>query len=306
MLDIMGNCIFHLTNMQLNKTYCENCEGRGDTNIGANVCFVCKGFGRKLNNVFNEDCLFTMAKMPNDFVDMTLTSPPYDNLRDYKGYSFDFESIAKELFRITKQGGVVVWVVGDAVIDGSESGTSFTQALFFMKCGFFLHDTMIYDKGKVIFPDANRYHNCFEFMFVFSKGKPKTVNLIKDRKNKWSKSWGKRTYRQKDGTRKQKEVIELEEIGVRYNIWTIQNGFMHTTLDEYAYEHPAMFPEKLAQDHIKSWSNEGDLVYDPMIGSGTTGKMAVMLKRNYIGSEISAEYTKLAEDRIKSISNPLF
>ena len=221
----------------------------------------------EINKIYCENCLDTMARMPDNFVDLVVTSPPYDNLRDYKGYDFDFENIAKSLFRVIKKGGIVVWVVGDQTINGSETGTSFKQALYFKEIGFNLHDTMIYDKGKVIFPDTNRYHNCFEYMFIFSKGKPKTVNLIKDRKNKWSQSWGKRTCRQKDGVRKQKEVIKLEEIGVRYNIWTIQNGYMHTTLDKYAFEHPAMFPEKLAEDHIISWSNPGDIVMDIFSGS---------------------------------------
>lgn len=260
----------------------------------------------ELNKIYNEDCLETMKRMPDNFVDMTLTSPPYDNLRDYKGYDFDFESIAKELFRITKQGGVVVWVVGDAVIDGSESGTSFKQALYFKEIGFNLHDTMIYQKNSAPFPDRSRYNPVFEYMFVFSKGKPKTINLIQDRKNRWNESFGKSSNRQKDGTIKQKEKIEVKEFGTRDNIWRYNTGFNYSTKDETAFEHPAIYPEMLAVDHIKSWSNEGDLIYDPMIGSGTTGKMAVMLKRNYIGSEISSEYTKLAEDRIKSISNPLF
>ncbi len=259
----------------------------------------------ELNKIYNEDCLDTMKRMPNDFADLTVTSPPYGEIRDYKGFKFDFDSIAKELYRITKQGGVVVWVVGDQVIDGSESGESFRQALYFKSIGFRLHDTMIYDKGKVIFPDANRYHNCFEYMFVLSKGKPKTTNLICDRKNKWDKSWGKRSFRQKDGKLLKKEVINMKEYGARYNIWTIQSGFMHTTQDSESFEHPAMFPEKLAEGHILSWSNEGDVVYDPMMGSGTTAKMAFNLKRNYIGSEISSEYCKIAEKRIEGQTIPM-
>ena len=260
----------------------------------------------ELNKIYNEDCLETMKRMPDNFVDMTLTSPPYDNLRDYKGYSFDFESIAKELFRITKQGGVVVWVVNDSVVEGSESGTSFRQALFFKECGFNLHDTMIYEKNGSPFPDKTRYFQTFEYMFIFSKGSPKTVNLLVDRKNVWEGSWGTSSVRQKDGSLKNRTQSSAGEYGVRFNIWRYNVGLGFSTKDKYAYEHPAMFPEKLASDHIKSWSNEGDLIYDPMIGSGTTGKMAVMLKRNYIGSEISPEYCKIAEERIKAISNPLF
>src|SRR3990167_1926625 len=260
----------------------------------------------EVNVIYNEDCLETMKRMPADFIDMTLTSPPYDNLRDYKGYSFDFESIAKELFRITKQGGVVVWVVNDSVIDGGESGSSFKQALYFKEIGFTLYDTMIYEKNGWSFPDKTRYYQCFEFMFILSKGKPKTLNLLCDRKNNWQGSWGNRSRRGKDGELVVGEKIPYKEFGIRFNIWRYNTGHGFSSKDETAFEHPAIFPEKLASDHIKSWSNEGDLIYDPMCGSGTSCKMALMLKRNYIGSEISSDYVKLAEDRVKSISNPLF
>lgn len=258
----------------------------------------------EINKIYNENCIDTMAKMPDNFVDMTLTSPPYDNLRDYKGYTFDFESIAKELFRITKQGGVIVWVVGDSVIDGSESGNSFKQALYFKEIGFNLHDTMIYQKNSYPFPPSNRYFGVFEYMFILSKGTPKTTNLIKVP----TKGQGHKqsTFREKDGTMSAGKYEFGKDERVKDNIWIYDVGFAKSTNDKTAFEHPAIYPEKLCQDHIISWSNEGDLIYDPMIGSGTSGKMAVMLKRNYIGSEISSEYTKLAEDRIKSISNPLF
>src|SRR3990167_2433430 len=258
----------------------------------------------EVNIIYNEDCLLTMKRMPNDFVDMTLTSPPYDNLRDYKGYTFDFESIAKELFRITKQGGVVVWVVGDATINGSESGTSFKQALFFKEIGFNLHDTMIWRKTTVP-QSGNRYEPEFEYMFILSKGAPKTFNPIKIQKIYKDNREFRNGQRNKDGTFDQLKVGQQKDKPMG-NIWAISTGGGIATADKYAYEHPAIFPEKLAAQHIVSWSNEKEIVYDPFIGSGTTGKMAVLLKRNYIGSEISAEYTKLAEDRIKSMSNPLF
>src|SRR3990167_2051390 len=254
-------------------------------------------FEEMINQVIQGDSLEIMKQMPDKCVDLVVTSPPYGDIRNYDGYTFNFKETASELFRIIKDGGVAVWVVGDQTIDGNESGESFRQALFFKEVGFNLHDTMIYDKGKVVFPDANRYHPCFEYMFVLSRGRPKAINLLKDRKNKWSKSWGKRTFRQKDGERKQKEVINLEEYGVRYNIWTIKNGFMHTTKDNFAFEHPAMFPEELARDHILSWSNPGDVILDPMCGSGTTCKMAKETGRHYVGIEISEKYCKIAEAR---------
>ena len=256
----------------------------------------------ELNKIYNENCLDTMSRMPDNFIDLTVTSPPYDNLRDYNGYSFDFESIAKELFRVTKVGGVVVWVVGDATINGSETGTSFKQALYFKDCGFNLHDTMIYSKTPS-FPASEgdkRYSQSFEYMFVFSKREPKTANLLKDRKNKWggSKSWGKTSERKKDGTIKEREIINVQEHGFRFNNWEYSTGKGNTTLDEIAFKHPAMFPEKLAGDHIYTWSNEGDVVYDCFSGSGTTAKQAHLLNRKWIGSEISSEYVELSYKRL--------
>jgi site-specific DNA-methyltransferase (adenine-specific) len=251
------------------------------------------------------DCLEKMKDFEAESLDLTITSPPYDNLRDYKGYSFNFEGIAKELYRLTKQGGVVVWVVGDQTIDGSETGTSFKQALYFKELGFNLHDTMIYEKNGSAYPEQTRYYQCFEYMFVFSKGNPKTINLIKDRENKWEGSFGKRSQRLADGTLQKKEAIKCERYGVRFNFWRINGGYGYTTKDEYAYEHPAMFPEKLAQDHIMSWSNKSDTILDPMMGSGTVGKMAVIQNRNFIGIEISEEYMNIAKKRITEEENKL-
>ena len=253
----------------------------------------------KKEEIICGDSLEVLRGFSDESVDLTITSPPYDNLRDYKGYSFDFEGIARELYRVIKQGGVIVWVIGDQTTNGSESGTSFKQALFFKEIGFNLHDTMIYEKNGAPFPEVNRYYQCFEFMFVFSKGKPNTTNLLKDRKNKWAGSFGKRSQRHANGTLQQKDAIKCEEYGIRFNFWRINGGYGYTTKDEIAYKHPAMFPEILARDHILSWSNEGDLVLDPFLGSGTTAKMAHNLKRNYIGIDISEEYCEIARKRIE-------
>ena len=246
----------------------------------------------EINKIYTENCLDTMAKMPDDFVDLTVTSPPYDNLRNYNGYSFDFEAVAKELYRVTKQGGVVVWVVGDATIKGSETGTSFKQALYFKEIGFNLHDTMIYEKKGFRFPFPNRYHQTFEYMFVFCKGKLKNFNAIKDRKNIHTNRTGKNMKREKDGSKTFRKEFKTEEYGKRFNVWRYNTG------GKTNFNHPAIFPEQLANDHIISWSNEGDLVYDPFMGSGTTAKMAILNKRNWIGSEISEEYCKIIEKRI--------
>ncbi len=245
----------------------------------------------EINKIYYEDDLKTMARMPDNFIDLTVTSPPYDDLRTYQGYSFDFEGTAKELYRVTKIGGVVVWVVGDSTINGSETGTSFKQALYFMECGFNLHDTMIYQKPAAPFPGVVRYMNVFEYMFVFSKGEPKITNIILDRKNNNAGMVFRNTIRQKDGTLKQQITKPCKDFGERYNIWFIVNG-------EQIKEHPATFPEKLAADHIYSWSNKGDLIYDPFGGSGTVAKMCILMKGNYILSEISKEYCELAEKRI--------
>jgi len=258
----------------------------------------------EINKIYNENCIDTMARMPDGFVDLTVTSPPYDNLRTYNGYSFDFEAVAKELYRVTKQGGVVVWVVGDATIKGSETGTSFKQALFFKEIGFNLHDTMIYEKTGCAMPSPNRYLSNFEYMFVFSKGKIKTYNLIKDRKNRFPERWGKgRKVRNKDGTFSYRDNYKAEEYGRRFAIWKYNNGGQgYGCSDNLGQLHPATFPEQLANDHIISWSNEGDLVYDPFMGSGTTAKMSILNNRNWIGSEISEEYCKIIERRITTAS----
>lgn len=257
------------------------------------------------NKVFNEDCLKTMARMPDCFIDLTVTSPPYDNLRTYNGYLFDFESVAKELYRVTKQGGVVVWIVGDQTKDGSESGTSFRQALYFNKIGFNLADTMIYHKGDLAFPKYGhkKYPAAFEYMFVLSKGRLKTFNLIKDRKNKLSGKIISGTVRQLDGTTKPSRAKgkAVLHFGSRSNVWSYSTGRGKSASDDIAFQHPAIFPEKLANDHIVSWSNEGDLVYDPFSGSGTTAKMSILNKRRWIVSEISSEYCDIINKRLEPI-----
>lgn len=218
-------------------------------------------------------------------------------LRDYQGYSFDFEGIAKELFRITKDGGVVVWVVGDATVNGSETGTSFKQALYFKEIGFSLHDTMIWRK-KTVPQNGGRYEPEFEFMFVISKGTPKTFNPIKTKKLYKDTRIFKNGQRKKDGTFHTLKVGQSDE-KILGNIWAISTGGGIATKDKVAYEHPAIFPEKLVEQHIISWSNKGDLILDPFNGSGTTTKMAKLLGRNFIGIEISQKYCDIANQRLR-------
>jgi len=257
-----------------------------------------------MNKVYCGDCLKVLKTFPDACIDLTVTSPPYDNLRTYNGFIFDFEGIAKELYRTTKHGGVVVWVVGDATIKGNETGTSFRQALYFRKIGFNLHDTMIYEKAGVT-PSRNRYYPCFEYMFVLSKGCPKTFNPICDRKNKWRERWGKtRVRRKSDGSvGKEYESRIAPEFGMRRNIWKYTQGGGYGSDDDIAYKHPAIFPEQLANDHIISWSNPEDVVMDCMAGSGTTGIMAYKLCRRFILVEISEVYCNIIKKRFKDRFN---
>ena len=255
----------------------------------------------EIDKIYNIDCLEGMRQMQAESVDLVVTSPPYDNLRTYNGYCFDFENIAKELFRVVKDGGVVVWVVGDATIDGDETGTSFRQALYFKEIGFKLHDTMIYEKTSVTnySPSMKRYKQAFEYMFVLCKGAPKTFNPITDKPVlKQVKMHDGASGRDKTGKLKKNDYYEVGEYQVRFNVWPYNVGFNCTTHDEIAFKHPAMFPEQLASDHIRSWSNEGDLVLDPFMGSGTTAKVAHLLSRHYIGFEISEEYCKIINARL--------
>lgn len=259
-----------------------------------------------LNQIYAGDAKDLLAELPEGCIDLTVTSPPYDNLRDYKGYTFDFEPIATELFRVTKQGGVAVWVVGDAVVNGSETGTSFKQALGFMELGLRLYQTIIYWKNAFPFPQHNRYARNFEYMFVFSKGRPRVTNISRVPTNQASRVKHKSTYRTAGGA-----IVPMKyEIGKsernRENIWIYNVGYQKSTKDKAAHQHPAIFPEALARDHILSWSNLGDVVLDPMCGSGTTLKMAKQLDRRWLGFDISPEYVELAQKRVSQAQPPLF
>lgn len=250
-----------------------------------------------LNRIIEGDCVEIMKQMPNDFVDLTVTSPPYDDLRDYNGYKFDFKNIAHQLYRITKKDGIAVWVVGKKIKNGDILLTPFNQLLFFQSIGFKIHDIMIYKKKNTPFMRSNAYTNGFEFMFVLAKGKVKTFNPIKVPTARTGFEMLV-TNRKSDG--KIKKVLgELKSEKVKDNIWEYAVGFGGTTKDKIAFKHPAVFPEKLAEDHILSWTDEGDLVFDPMCGSGTTLKMAKLNNRRYIGIDISEEYCRIAQERLQ-------
>ena len=252
------------------------------------------------------DCLELMKDIPDKSIDLTITSPPYDDLRSYNGalnWNFEiFKKIAEELFRITKDGGIIVWIVGDKTIKGSETGTSFKQALYFKEIGFNLHDTMIWQKQT--FTDTGslktRYANVFEYMFILSKGKPKTFNPIIDRINKTNGRKKSGTIRQKDGNVKKISSIgkPINVYGQRFNIWEINTCISNNERTG----HPAQFPEQLVQDHIISWSDEGDVILDPFMGSGTTGVACVNTNRNFVGIEINKNYFNIAKERIEKTS----
>ena len=246
----------------------------------------------ELNRIYNMDCLEGLKELEDNSVDLTVTSPPYDDLRKYKGYSFDFEGIAKELYRVTKDGGVVVWVVSDKTEKGSETLTSFKQALYFKEIGFLMYDTMIWRKPNPSVPTEGRYYNAFEYMFVFSKGKPKALNFICDKENKTYGSTYKSDSKMNPEIRKQSEHSKtVGKYSRRHNVWDIPIGSNKT-------KHPAVFPEQLANDHILTWSNEGDLILDPFVGSGTTPKMAKLNGRNYIGFDLQRLLISLFESYI--------
>lgn len=253
------------------------------------------------NKLICGDNVELIGQIDDNSIDLTITSPPYDSLRDYKGGGeWDFESLAKELFRVTKDGGVLVWVVGDSTINKSESCTSFKQALYFKETvGFLLHDTMIYQKVGLNFTPKNKYYQTFEYMFVFSKGLPKTFNPIQvERTGHKYGSVGTESR----GNKKRINYDDTKSTRNAGNIWTIPNHSHNATKDLIAYQHPAIFPEKLAEDHIKSWSNEGDLIFDPFVGSGTTCKMAKKNLRNYLGFDKSQDYLDIATERIDSLT----
>ena len=246
----------------------------------------------ELNIIYNEDCLETMKAIPNNFIDLTVTSPPYDSLRVYNGYSFNFPQVAKSLYEITKPGGVLVWIVGDETIKGSETGTSFRQALGLKEAGFNLHHTMIWRKTNPM-PKVKtkRYFDVFEFMFVFSKGQPKTFNPLMQPTKMGGQVYDSTVKKITKGKERTKKTFILNTERYKDNIW-------ECAIAQNKTDHPAVFPEKLVSDHILSWSNEGDIVYDPFMGSGTTAIVAKKLNRNYIGSEISTEYCILAKSRL--------
>lgn len=251
--------------------------------------------------VHQNDCINHIKQMADEVIDLTITSPPYDDLRFYGGNkppTIDYKTLASELLRATKPGGVCVWIVADQTKKGSETLSSFRQAILFQEAGWNVHDTMIWHKDTATMPDRTRYNQVFEYMFVFSKGKPKTFSPIEDRRNKWAGTKVHGTYRNAQGEPVKRggswsEKV-ISEFGKRNNVWGIPGEKSNKT------GHPAVFPERLVHDHLVSWSNAGDLVFDPFTGSGTTGVVAVREGRKFQGVELNPEYARLADERVEA------
>lgn len=255
--------------------------------------------------IYNEDCLLYLKRQPADSIKFTLTSPPYDNIRNYNGYSFPFEEIAQELYRCTAVGGVVAWNVADATVNGSETGTSMRQALYFMSLGFRLHDTMIYSKKNPMPAgvSSKRYHQAWEYIFILSKDAPTTFNPIMV-KAKFGHLEANMKHRGTDGDIKYTKTKRNEFTKVK-NVFEYSIGGGHSTKDKVAFKHPAIMPEQLAADMISTWTNPGDTVFDPFTGSGTSAKMAYALKRKFQGTELSLEYCEIIKERMQ-VSFPEF
>jgi site-specific DNA-methyltransferase (adenine-specific) len=252
--------------------------------------------------IYTENCIDTMARMPADFLDMTITSPPYDDLRDYNGYHLPVEEISRLLFEKTKPGGVIIWVVGDRTINGSESLTSFKHAFAFRDAGFRVHDTMIYAKNNPIPSDCGkRYRQCFEYMFCFSKGQPKTFNPI-TQPVKQAKAF--KSFRITKVGRNDLAHDHVPPKSRKLNNIFFYNVGTSSSKDKVAFAHPAIFPEQLVEDQIGTWTEPGDIVYDCFMGSGTTAKVAQLMRRRWIGSEISEEYVRIASERLQPYLEP--
>lgn len=258
------------------------------------------------NIIYCGECAEMMrCHIPDNSIGLTVTSPPYDDLREYGGYMFEFEPIARELYRITKPGGIMVWVISDGVYDGSEGLTSAKQKIYFVEqCNFRLWQTIIWNKPGTHPNAQGRYPKMHEYCFVFSKGMAATFNPIL-KKNKYAGAFNNNIKRQRNGKVETYGNHIVGEYGTRTTVWDCPVGWMHSAKDKEAYNHPAIFPEALARDHIISWSNPGDIVLDPMCGSGTTLKMAVEQGRQYIGIDISEEYCELSRQRVASARVPL-
>lgn len=254
----------------------------------------------QLNKIYNETNIETLKRMEDNTIDLTLTSPPFGHQRSYEGFSWDPDVLASLLYEKTAEGGVCVWVIGNPTVKGSETGEAFEQALIFQDAGWRINDTIIFAKNNPLPGDCGpRYRQTFDFMFIFSKGRPKTFNPIMEP----TKNAGK-TYKSlrvtEDGRGATEEGLRITKTERKKGNIFYYNVGSASSKDKIAFEHPAIFPEKLAEDMISSWTNEGDLVFDPFSGASTSGIASYQLKRNFILSEISPKYCELSQRRFNT------
>lgn len=249
----------------------------------------------ELDQIHCGDNCDVMGELPRECIDLVVTSPPYDDLRTYCGHSWDFFGVAWQLVRVLKPGGVIVWVVSDATKNGSETGSSMEQALHFKRLGLNLHDTMVYQIAGTGAKGSNlAYWQEWEYCFVLTKARPKTVNRIADVKNKRAGAVCTKGRLAADGTDKDTNNRTVKETGIRGNVWRYHAGNNGNNNEG----HPAVFPLALVSDHIATWSGTGDTVLDPFVGSGTTAKAAKDLGRRFIGIDVNPEYCEMAQRRV--------
>lgn len=252
------------------------------------------------NRIILTECVKGMKSVPDDIIPLTVTSPPYEGLRTYDGLAdWNFMDVAKELYRITMPGGVVVWVVQEQIVNGSESGESSRQRLAFANIGFRLHHTMVLGKLGGHQHSKGRYGGALEYAFILSKGKPRYFCPFRDKKNKEAGREKIFSNRRIDGTFPAKKKARVHPYGFRSPIWFYATGKHHTANEDYAFDHPALMPQQMAEDFILSWSKVGDLVFNPFAGAGTVLKMALLNHRRYLGFEINPKYVEIARRRLK-------
>ncbi len=259
-----------------------------------------------MNTITCCDCVEGMSRLLNDSIPLTVTSPPYDRVRLFAPW--DFERVAEELYRVSEPGGVVCWVVQDGFEKGGRTLTSFKQTLHFSRLGFLLWDVLIVVAKSYQLPTKGRYVSLFHYCFVLTKGRPNTVNLLRDKPNKCAGKM-KRTWhrRSPDGSMRRGLLPQpIALYGRRSNVWDYATGFNTTTKDREAFAHKALMPEKLARDLIVSFSRPYDVVLDPFAGAGTTAKMAMLTGRRWLGFEIEPEYVALACERLRKAERQLW
>lgn len=257
----------------------------------------------KLNEVYCGDCVKLMKLLPDSTIDLVVTSPPYDKIRDYNGsIHFDLHKTGQEIFRVLKSGGIAVMVIQDQTKNFGKSLTSFKTIIDWCdNIGFKLFETIIYRKnGSEGVWWTKRFRVDHEYMPIFLKGK-KPQYFNKEPLKIPSKHGGK--VMTGSGSRKtngetQKTVTRA--INFKKCRGTIWNYLMAGDKNPLKRKHPAVFPDKIPYDFIQCFCPEEGIVLDPFAGSGSTLVMAKKLRRSFIGFDIVPEYCELARERLKT------